>query len=111
MDSDTLAAQFLTLHTIFSNHSIIVNNNIMIMVIAILDAARGLKTSTAIAAALKVINDEYHLPSPVNDSTTYAINQSTTIEVTNLKAGKRIMHQVIDNNSRHAYKNEETIEI
>ena len=32
-------------------------------------------------------------------------------EVIDIKAGKRIMHQVIDNNSRHAYKNEETIEI
>ena len=27
-------------------------------------------------------------------------------EVIDITAGKRIIHQVIDNNSRHAYKNE-----
>ena len=93
IDSNNLADICTTLATFFQEHSRIVGNNRMRMNVEVLDISRLVaKTNTGVAAALKLITDQYLVPGPRKGITTFQIAVSGVMALTSLKFGKPIIN-------------------
>ena len=93
IDSNTLEAICLTLANFFHDYSNIVGNNRMFMMIEVLDNARmAAKTNTGVAAALKIITDQYLVPGPRKGITSFKIVESVEMAVSGSKFGKPFLN-------------------
>ena len=93
IDTDSQYSNYITLANELDGHGKIVRNNLLVYAMQALDNARLLaKSNPTIAAAVKVITDQFFSKTSSTDEVAYTIGISATVTIAGVKTEKMLVN-------------------